>query len=206
MSVAGTPRRRRLIPVAAAAAVATASAGWITVDLLERDNDFCNACHLEPGLPLHIDIRRDFDRRPVVSLAGLHAAAARDGGAERDFRCIDCHGGTGAHGRLRVKGLAAKDAFWYVVGRFEEPDAMRWPLWDEDCGKCHSAFDGGHAEAWRTPRFHQLPVHNVELGVSCVECHRTHDRGGDPNAYFLHAPWVRTQCARCHSQFEEDAG
>ncbi len=206
MSVAGTPRRRRLTPVVAAAVVATASAAWVTVDLLERDNDFCNACHLEPGLPLHIDIRRDFDRRPAVSLAGLHAAAARDGGAERDFRCIDCHGGTGVHGRLRVKGLAAKDAFWYVVGRFEEPDAMRWPLWDEDCGKCHSAFDGGHAEAWRTPRFHQLPVHNVELGVSCVECHRTHDRGGDPNAYFLYAPWVRTQCARCHSQFEEDAG
>jgi hypothetical protein len=206
--MSGPVTRRRLVRAAAggAAAVAAASAGWITVDLLERDNDFCNACHLEPGLPLHIEIRRDFDQRPAASLAGLHAAAARDGGQERDFRCIDCHGGTGPYGRLRVKVLAAKDAFWYVVGRFEEPDAMSWPIWDEDCGKCHMPFDTGHAEPWRTPRFHQLPVHNVELGVSCVECHRTHDRGGDPNAYFLRAPWVRTQCARCHSDFEEDAG
>ena len=83
---------------------------------------------------------------------------------------------------------------------------MLWPLWDEDCGKCHPAFDEGEAEAWRTPRFHQLPVHNVALGVGCVECHRTHDRGGAANAYFLRVRWVRTQCARCHSEFQEDTG
>lgn len=175
--------------------------GWLVSDRLEANNDFCNSCHLAPGRPLHADVRRDFDAAPAASLAGVHAKAGDEGG----FRCIDCHGGTGFVGRVRVKTLAAKDAFWYAVGRFDEPDHMRWPLWDEDCSKCHAAFDTSDVEAWQSPRFHQLPVHNTALGVACVECHRVHDAGGKPQAFFLHAPRVRTQCARCHSQFEEGA-
>jgi hypothetical protein len=204
MSLPGAPRRRRFTPVAAVAAVAAASAAWLVTDHLERDNDFCTACHLEPGVPLHRGIRRDFDRSPPASLAGLHARKARSEGEGGGFRCIDCHGGASLRGRMRVKALAAKDAFWYAVGCFEEPQAMRWPLWDEDCGQCHPSFDESQSKSWQSPRFHELPLHNVELGVGCVECHRSHDRGGDANAYFLRAPWVRTRCARCHSEFEEE--
>jgi OHCU decarboxylase len=102
----------------------------------------------------------------------------------------------------RVKALAAKDAFWYVVGRFEEPESMRWPLWDEDCRRCHDEFDTSDVAAWQSARFHQLPVHNTKLGVACVECHTVHEPGGNPEAYFLRAPHVRTQCARCHAEFE----
>jgi predicted CXXCH cytochrome family protein len=80
---------------------------------------------------------------------------------------------------------------------------MRWPLWDEDCTRCHAGFEESDPEAWENPRFHQLGVHNVELGVDCVECHSSHQTGGDPRRFFLSANEVRVQCARCHAEFEE---
>ena len=196
---------KRVALVAIAAAAVGVPLGWVISDRLEENNDFCNACHLTPDTPLHRELRRDFDDTVPSSLAGAHGIAAVAGRADTAFRCIDCHGGASWTGRARVKALAAKDAFWYVVGHFEEPDGMRWPLWDEDCVQCHSAFDESEAAEWKTPRFHQLAVHNVELGVDCVECHKVHDGGGNSDAYFLDAPWVRTQCARCHSAFEEEA-
>jgi predicted CXXCH cytochrome family protein len=177
--------------------------GWAVTDHLEQDDDFCNACHVSADLPLHAGIRRDYDARPAASLAARHAAAglaAREDGA---FRCIDCHGGKSAVGRLRVKALAARDALVYLSGRFEEPERMRWPLWDEDCLACHASFEAAGAEAGGSSRFHELPVHNVDLGVDCVECHSAHESGGDPGAFFLRAAPVRAQCARCHSEFAE---
>ena len=202
-------RRQRGLRVLLAAVVAGAVAapgGWVITDRLERDNDFCNACHLSPGVPLHVDIRRDFDAPRAASLAAAHAGAGNTAHADEAFRCIDCHGGVSFAGRLRVKALAAKDAFWWVVGSFEEPDGMRWPLWDEDCAQCHDAFDESEVEAWESPRFHQLPVHNVDLGVSCVECHLSHETAAAPAPYHLHAAPVRAQCARCHPEFEEGEG
>jgi nitrate/TMAO reductase-like tetraheme cytochrome c subunit len=192
----------RLLQAAIVAAAVAAPGGWLVTDRLEQDDDFCNACHLPDGVALHRDVRRDFDARPPASLAAAHAGAA----ASEGLRCIDCHGGASLVGRARVKALAAKDAFSYVVGRFEEPDGMRWPLWDEDCTKCHDRFEEGPAEPWRAPRFHEVPPHNVELGVACVECHLSHEAGGDPQASFLHASAVRSQCARCHPEFEEERG
>ena len=188
---------------AAMLAASLGAAGWAVSDSLEQDNDFCNACHVSKETPLHREIRRDFDARPAASLAGAHAvagAAHRDDGA---LRCIDCHGGTSLAGRVRVKALAAKDAFFYLGGRFEEPRAMRWPLWDEDCRKCHASFAERSPESGRSPGFHELAVHNAGLGVGCVECHRVHASGGDPDVNFLDTGAVRAQCARCHSQFAQ---
>ena len=80
---------------------------------------------------------------------------------------------------------------------------MAFPLWDEDCAKCHASFDESDPEPWRTPRFHQLAVHNVELGVDCVTCHASHEADGNPDHAFLNATRVRSQCALCHPEFEE---
>lgn len=206
MPRAGWSERRalRLFVVAGLAGLVLAPAGWLVSDRLERDNDFCNACHLQPGVPLHIDIRTDLDARPAANLAAVHAAAGVDGRDDSAFRCIDCHGGHSLVGRARVKALAAKDAFWYAVGRFEEPDGMRWPLWDEDCRKCHATFDATPSAEWEVPRFHELPVHNVDLQVDCVECHLVHEDGGNPDAHFIDVGWVRTRCARCHAEFEAE--
>jgi hypothetical protein len=187
-------------------ALVAAPAGWLVTDHLERDDDFCNACHLTPAVPLHIDIRRGYDAEPPVSLASVHGAATvpTRAGDDAAFRCIDCHGGASLQGRARVKLLAGLDAFWYVTGRFDEPHAMAWPLWDEDCAQCHARFDATPSPAWQTPRFHELAVHNVDLEVGCVECHRVHEAGGAPDHFFLHADLVRGQCARCHMEFEEE--
>jgi hypothetical protein len=202
---AGRASRGRvsLLLGAALFGMAAAPVGWLVTDHLEQDNDFCNSCHLEADLPLHIAVRRDFDAPEPASLAGAHGRARVDG---RAFRCIDCHGGHSLLGRARVKALAAADAFWYVLGRFEEPEGMAWPLWDEDCAKCHADFDQSETPDWQSPRFHQLPVHNAALGVGCVECHVSHETGGIADANFLHADRVRSQCARCHPEFEEDEG
>ncbi len=189
--------------VAVGAGIVSAPVGWVVTDHLEQDNEFCNACHVEEAVPLHIDIRRAFDSVPAPTLAAAHAVAGNEDREDGAFRCIDCHGGVSFAGRARVKALAAKDTFWYVVGHFEEPDGMRWPLWDEDCVQCHAEFDETESAPWETPRFHELSVHNVELGVDCVECHLTHGTDGDPENQFLHATLVRSQCARCHSEFEE---
>lgn len=189
-----------LVPIAAA------PLGWVVTDRLERNDDFCIACHLSSGEPLHAPKRSDFDARPPATLAALHGAERVGADDPHAFRCIDCHGGTGLAGRARVKVLAAKDALVYLTGRFDEPDGMAWPLRDDDCAKCHARFDEQPVEAWRSPRFHQLPVHNVELGVACVSCHGVHDAGGDPEHHFLRAAEVRSWCARCHSEYEEDSG
>jgi len=196
--------RRGLAFVALAVLGASLGAvGWAVTDHLEQDDDFCNACHVSADLPLHAGIRRDYDARPPASLAGRHAAARLAGPDDRGLRCIDCHGGKSLAGRVRVKALAAKDGLAYAIGRFEEPEQMRWPLWDEDCLACHASFEAASEQAAGSPGFHALPVHNVELGVACVECHAAHEVGGDPGAYFLHVASVRAQCARCHSEFEE---
>jgi hypothetical protein len=176
----------------------------VVTDHLEQDNDFCNACHVEPGVRLHEAVRRDFDARPAASLAAAHAAAGNRARGD-GFRCIDCHGGVGALGRLRVKALAAADAFWWTLGHFEEPEGMRWPLWDRDCSQCHARFDTSEVEPWQSPRFHQLPVHNTALGVGCVECHLSHEPGASAEAHYLHGDAVRARCALCHPAFEEGA-
>lgn len=199
------PQRKKpiLVGILAAGAVLL-PVGWLGTDYLEQDNDFCNACHLEPGVPLHIGIREDFDARPVESLAGLHAAATHPGRSQDSaFRCIDCHGGVGLLGRARVKLLAGKDVFWWAVGHFEEPSGMKWPLWDADCRQCHPDFPEAQQLAdSANPPFHAFGVHNVELGVACVECHLSHETGGDEDLYHLAAVRVREQCARCHTEFE----
>ena len=196
---------RALLGVGALGLLA-APLGWWGTDRLEEDNDFCNACHLEPGLPLHQQIRDNFDTRAPGSLAAVHALAPLESRGGRAFRCLDCHGGHAFGSRLRVKVLAAKAAFWYVVGRFDEPTEMAWPLRDGDCRQCHAGFDESGSPEWKAPRFHELSVHNVELGVDCVECHTVHDLGGNPDAYFLRAQPLRSQCARCHAEYQEDAG
>lgn len=189
----------------AIALVAGAPAGWFVTDHLESDNAFCTSCHLDAETALHRDNAKDFASRPAVSLAVAHAVAGNDGRDDGAFRCIDCHGGTGFVGRARVKLLSAKDAFWYLTGRFEEPEGMHWPLQDADCRGCHARFDERVVEAGGgDPKFHELAVHNQKLGVSCVTCHLSHEREVLRDFHMLQPAVVRAQCAQCHPEFEED--
>ena len=76
----------RILAIAGAVGAVAAPAGWLVTDRLEQRNDFCNACHLEPGVPLHAEIRRAFDGRPPSSLAAGHAAAGNEHRADGAYR------------------------------------------------------------------------------------------------------------------------
>jgi formate-dependent nitrite reductase cytochrome c552 subunit len=199
---AGASAGRVALAVAALlAAVVAGPAGWLVSDRLERDNDFCVACHLPDGSRLHAAKRKDLGHWPPATLAAAHGmAGVREGGALRGFRCIDCHGGTGALGRARVKLLSARDALLYASGRFGEPEVMGWPLRDDDCRRCHEGFEERAPAPGADPAFHELAVHNAALGVACVDCHLVHDAGALPEHDFLHPEHVRARCAACHPQ------
>jgi hypothetical protein len=102
-----------------------------------------------------------------------------------------------------VKLHAAADAFWYFSGHFEEPQRMPWPLWDEDCVKCHTRLGTSRSGDANERPFHRSLGHNVNLGVACVDCHEVHESDGDPEASFVEANRVRTQCAHCHADFRD---
>ena len=178
--------------------------GWFATDWLESKNDFCNACHLPGGAVLHENIREGFDSRPVRNLAGVHGASR--GGFEngdREFRCIDCHGGVGWMGRAKVKLLAGKDAMVWMTGDFDEPDHMQYPLGENDSRQCHEELATDPNDESESLRFHDLSVHNVDLGVVCVEFHTIHDGGNESATFYLDTTGVRAQCARCHSEYQE---
>ena len=136
-----------------------------------------------------------------MNLAGLHAREIRsDEAPVEPARCIDCHGGVGFVGKGRVKLLAARDTLVWLGGDFDEPDHMSTPLRDADCRQCHAIFDETPSELPR-PRFHELSVHNVELGKDCVTCHLSHEPG-EPGFHFLDLAHVRRECADCHTEFK----
>jgi formate-dependent nitrite reductase cytochrome c552 subunit len=198
--MAAAPARGRLAAGGAVLALLLAPLGWVATDRLERDDAFCVSCHLPDGTPLHRAKGEDLEARPAATLAAAHAVAGVRGRADPSFRCIDCHGGRGLVGRARVKLLSARDAFWYVLGRFEEPERMRWPLWDRDCSTCHGRFEERVPAPGVDPAFHELAVHNTELGVACVACHGAHGAGGLADHDFIRPEAVRARCADCHPQ------
>jgi Cytochrome c7 and related cytochrome c len=202
------PRRLRPRPIGLAlSSLGLAFAiGWWGTDVLERQNDFCNACHLDGGGPLHAGIRRDFDARPPASLAALHAERRpRPGPDAREMRCFDCHAGVGFGGRARIKAVAARDLVVWLAGRAREPSGLTVPLRDEDCRQCHPQVASESRDDAR-PAFHGVFVHNDSLGVACTSCHAVHVADGDPRFHFLSTVRVRAECARCHSQFETARG
>ena len=194
-------RFRRIVAVGLLAA-ALAPLGWVASDALERNNDFCNSCHIDGNVPLHIDIRHDFDGRPPLTLASQHARQMPSlRPADPAMRCIECHGGVGWLGRARIKALAARDAARWLAGVGREPDGMTHPLRDADCLQCHERFEPRRDEH-APPPFHDLGVHNSTIGVDCVTCHTVHDASGRTDFYYLQPERVRQQCAHCHSEFE----
>jgi len=196
-------RSVRVLVFVGVSAIVALPAGWIATDAIERNNDFCTSCHIDGDVPLHRDVRADFERRPPASMAASHAGAiARERPEDPSMRCIDCHGGVGLLGRAKIKLLAARDAAVWLAGRGEEPTEMRHPLVDADCRQCHPTFDP-RVDPHAPEPFHALPVHNIDLGMACVACHTAHVDTGDESFHFLETERVRRRCAHCHSAFEQ---
>ena len=160
-------------------------------DHLEANNAFCTSCHLNASTPLHAQKLEDFQTEPATSLVAAHHAA------KQGFRCIDCHGGASFPNKLRVKALAARDAIAYLLGRFEEPKAMDYPLWNEDCAKCHARYEPARDDA-----FHAVEVHNLpDFAYECVECHQGHPTGRKAALDYLETEPLVAVCQNCHEEF-----
>lgn len=173
------------------AALASAPAGWFASDHFESQNAFCTSCHLDASRPLHAVKGKDFVATPATSLVAAHHEA------KPEFRCIDCHGGASFPNKLRVKTVAARDAIFYLLGRFEEPEDMQHPLWNEDCSKCHATYDPARDDA-----FHATSVHNLpEFEYECVECHQAHPTGRAQELDFLERESLVAVCRNCHEEF-----
>ena len=173
-------------------------ASWTYSDRLEKDNDFCNACHLPDGTPLHLEIRERFDRIVPSNLAGVHGRGWVEDRRDPAFRCIDCHAGSGAVERTRVKILSARDAIRYLAGRFEEPDRVGFTLSIATCLRCHPTFRHSAAPGWTLLAYHGRPEHAPDRGPACVACHAVHEADGDAFAYFMNRSRVDARCRGCH--------
>ncbi|MGH0033938.1 MAG: hypothetical protein ACQGVK_02805 [Myxococcota bacterium] len=188
-------------PAAAGLLGAFAALAWVASDRLEQRNDFCNACHLPGGTPLHLEVREDFDRVIPISLAGVHGRGWVEDREDSAFRCIDCHAGSGPLERLQVKLLAARDGVRYALGRFEEPHGMPFPLSPDTCRRCHPTFRRSAAPGWTLAAYHGRAAHDDAAdGPRCVACHAVHEVDGDAFAYFMARPRVDRQCRGCHAR------
>lgn len=179
--------------------------GWIGIDRLEQQNDFCNACHLPDTTPLHLEIRERFDRVIPQNLAGVHGRGWVEDRENTAFRCIDCHAGSGLLERGKIKMLSARDGFRYLIGSFEEPDEMAFELSAQACRRCHSSFRHSAAPGWTLTAYHGRPAHDEPEALRCVRCHPVHETNGDAFAYFMNRSRVDRQCQECHVPGSEKA-
>lgn len=171
---------------------------WGVSDHYEAQNEFCTACHLPDGTALHLETRELFERVVPVNLAGVHGRGWVEDREDEDFRCIDCHAGTGPVERTKVKLLAARDAVRYALGSFEEPDGMPFELSPETCLGCHPTFRHSAAPGWTVQSYHGRPEHDAADAPRCVTCHAVHEQDGDAFAYFMSRPRVDARCRACH--------
>ncbi len=179
-----------MLAIAIVVGAVSGSVAWVTTDQLESSNEFCVSCHVDPRTPLHERKMREQMATPPVNLASLHYEV------DNDFRCIQCHGGASFANRVRVKAVAARDALAYILGRFEEPTSMEYPLWDEDCVQCHATYETG-----RSDDFHAVDLHNLpDFFYRCVDCHQAHPTDGAAQFDFLEPGRVRQACRDCHEE------
>jgi hypothetical protein len=184
--------------VAAASGVAALLA-LTSAMVAERNDSFCASCHLPPEATF---VARSVATAPV-DLASAHALLVdADPGDER-LRCIDCHGGPGAAGRLRALGLGVRDlASWLggdfvVVGDEYVPlGAVHQPIADELCAGCHGETLAD--EDFDNHFHHLLSDPEAPSDLACVDCHDGHAaRPGEP--YFVTDEAVAPGCDACHA-------
>ena len=173
--------------------VMLAVAAVVFVKHQDEDNRFCISCHLH---------QRHFDQmvaRDPTDLAAAHFRAAGPGHPER---CFTCHSGEGVVGWSQVTLLSAWDASRWVLGDHHEPGAMRLPLANDACLKCHASHVRGTKNEDETAKFHELANHRG-VSTACVACHVTH-RIGARRRNYLDDTIVRRQCQGCHRDLNSE--
>ena len=173
--------------VVAAAGIIGFAAGAIITDRLEQDNRFCIACH-RPEKPLHAKVYTSF-----YPLGGKLLSLAAAHNVKGQVKCIDCHIGADVKDYLIVKGIAGVAAIKWVVGAYEDPKTLIYPLGDRTCLKCH--LDGGQNPKVEKA-FHNAPYHRDPRN-RCSDCHRSHLEAPDETRFLLRSI-VKPRCDQCH--------
>jgi hypothetical protein len=167
----------------------------------DEDNQFCISCHL------HGEFYRRMVDAPPATLAAAHyhypakAGAANAGHPER---CFTCHSGEGVTGWTQVTVLSAWDAARWVLGDRHESTAMRLPLTNAACLKCHAAAVRGTKSSDETYKFHELSDHRA-VTTACIACHVVHASGTAAKS-FLDDATVHAQCQHCHRNLDQQEG
>jgi nitrate/TMAO reductase-like tetraheme cytochrome c subunit len=179
---------------------ALAVAASLVLSKAEERDAFCISCHTPPEVA--------YQQRAVEAFSGNEAA--QDLGSRHyqldsgEFRCIDCHRGSGTlYHRLVTNALAARDTLIWLTGAADpalEKGTSSVPmLLNAACARCHEEtlvligfenhfhsylseayelFEGG-AElilplGQESSTAQPLAAENPETTVSCVDCHKAH--------------------------------
>ncbi len=154
----------------------------------EDHNSFCASCHTQG--------EQDFYDRSTaatpVDLASMHDSKGQ-------ARCIDCHTGPGIIGRYGGLMAGSTDLISYFSGHYPQPAKLEEPYPDANCLKCHATITQGQD---MNNHFHAfLPQWQAtdKNAATCVSCHLSHDKSGDPKAAFLNEKTTVAVCQSCHA-------
>ncbi len=156
----------------------------------ENHDAFCASCHTQPESQYY----QQSLAPDAATLAALHA--------QKNVRCIDCHSGGGALGRVEGLTQGAQDLAAFYSGHYHNPAITQNKLSDDSCLKCHNQVDtsGGFDN-----HFHRLLARWQSVdprAAGCVDCHTAHPAGNSAQGYLSIAP-VQDTCQRCHQVLRE---
>jgi predicted CXXCH cytochrome family protein len=160
---------------------------------LEENDGFCASCHTEPETTYFNQALT----KPPVSLAAFHAQSSK-----QTVRCIDCHSGGGALGRVDGLMQGQTDLLAYWSGHYHSPAVTTNPLGDDSCLKCHAdvVLRGGFDN-----HFHSFLARWQQVDPNagkCISCHTAHTTDSDTQT-FLKVQTVRAVCDDCHRNVSE---
>jgi len=159
----------------------------VTSMQLENHDGFCASCHTDPESEY---VARTHGTT-AVDLASFHTGEG--------VRCIDCHSGNGASGRIQAMALGAHDLLKFVSRQFPQPAPLTRAINDINCTKCHTDTSQGrdfnNHYHYFLPKWQQLS----DNAGTCTECHQSHTTNGDVQIAFLNEQHTVPICQRCHN-------
>jgi len=159
----------------------------LTAAHMEENDAFCASCHSEPESTYYTRTQA----ATKVDLATAHHA--------KQVRCIDCHSGAGATGRIGAMQIGASDLFLFVTNQARQPAPLLTPIADANCLKCHSEIP--QTQSFNR-HFHAFLAKWQGLdknAATCVSCHTGHTTDGSEAIVFLQQARTIAICQQCHT-------
>ena len=179
-------------------------AGFTFAATQEQHDSFCASCHTEPESTF---VTRSIAAQPA-DLASFHTT--------QQVKCIDCHSGVGATGRISAELMGARNALLWYSGRAQQPAVLTFPIRDENCLKCHTDVlqtrftpkeqitvpglrggrESGPNNHWHT-FLSRWQATDASAGA-CTSCHGGHPTDGAAATGFMVSTAVEQECNACH--------